>query len=57
VFAVPMTKRLMLAVLCAFATLQASQSQAQQATEIHLTYSKGQFQPSQVSAQTDLVPG
>ena len=49
-FTVPMMKRLTLAALCAIATLQAAPSQAQQATEIQLTYSKGQFQPSQVSA-------
>lgn len=52
-FVVPMMKRLILAALCAIATLQASPSRAQQATEIHLTYSKGQFQPSQVSAPAD----
>ena len=46
-------KRLALAALCAVAMLQVSPSQAQQATEIQLTYSKGQFQPSQVSAQAD----
>ena len=37
----------------AIAMLQASPSQAQQATEINLTYSKGQFQPAQVSAPAD----
>lgn len=42
-----------LAALCAIAVLQASASHAQQATEIRLTYSKGQFQPSQVSAPAD----
>ena len=52
-FAVPIMKRLMLASFCALAALQASPSHAQQATEIHLTYSKGQFQPSQVSAPAD----
>jgi hypothetical protein len=46
-------KRLTLAALGAVAMLQASPSRAQQATEIHLTYSKGQFQPSQVSAPAD----
>lgn len=51
--AVPMMKRLTLAALCAIATLQAVPSQAQQATEIRLTYSKGQFQPSEVSAPAD----
>jgi hypothetical protein len=45
--------RLVLLALCAVAMLQASPSLAQQATEVHLTYSKGQFQPSQVSAPAD----
>ena len=49
----PMMKRLTLAALGAIALLQGSPSQAQQATEIRLTYSKGQFQPSQVSAPAD----
>jgi heme/copper-type cytochrome/quinol oxidase subunit 2 len=53
VFTVPMMKRLTLAALCAIATLHAAPSQAQQATEIRLTYSNGQFQPSQVSAPAD----
>ncbi len=48
-----MMKDLTLAAVCAVAMLQASPSQAQQATEIQLTYSKGQFQPSQVSAPAD----
>ena len=48
-----MTRKLSLAVIGAIAMLQMSPSQAQQATEIHLTYSKGQFQPSQVSAPAD----
>jgi hypothetical protein len=46
-------KRPALAALCAVAMIQVSPSQAQQATEIQLTYSKGQFQPSQVSAPAD----
>jgi curli biogenesis system outer membrane secretion channel CsgG len=50
---ISMTRKLALAVLCAMAMLQGSASQAQQATEIQLTYSKGQFQPSQVSAPAD----
>lgn len=49
----PMPKRPTLAVLAAIAMLQVSPSQAQQATEIRLTYSQGQFQPSQVSAPAD----
>lgn len=51
--AVSMMTRLVLLALCAVAMLQASPSLAQQATEVHLTYSKGQFQPSQVSAPAD----
>jgi cupredoxin-like protein len=53
VSAVSMMTRLVLLALCAVAMLQASPSLAQQATEVHLTYSKGQFQPSQVSAPAD----
>ena len=48
-----MMKRLILAALCAVATLAASPTQAQQATEIQLTYSNGQFQPSEVNAPAD----
>jgi heme/copper-type cytochrome/quinol oxidase subunit 2 len=48
-----MTRRLGLAALSAIMLLPASRSHAQQATEIHLTYSKGQFQPSQVAAPAD----
>jgi hypothetical protein len=48
-----MTKKLALASICATALLQASAALAQQVTEIRLTYSKGQFQPSQVSAPAD----
>ena len=47
------TKNLSLAFFCAMALAQSPASFAQQATEIHLTYSKGQFQPSQVSAPAD----
>ena len=49
----PMLKKLTLAAFAAIAMLQVSPSQAQQATEIRLTYSQGQFQPSQVSAPAD----
>jgi len=35
--------------LCAIAVLPTSPSRAQQATELQLTYSKGQFQPSEFS--------
>jgi heme/copper-type cytochrome/quinol oxidase subunit 2 len=48
-----MMKKPALAALCAIAILQVSPSQAQQATEVQLTYSKGQFQPSQVRAPAD----
>ena len=51
--AVGMMKKLILAATCAVAMLQASPLQAQQATEIQLTYSKGQFQPSEVRAPAD----
>ena len=51
--AVSMMKSLTLAALCVAAMLQVSPLQAQQATEIQVTYSKGQFQPSQVSAPAD----
>ena len=51
--AVSMMKSLALAALCVVAMLQVSPLQAQQATEIQVTYSKGQFQPSQVSAPAD----
>ena len=46
-------KNLTLAALCAVAMLQVSPLQAQQATEVQVTYSKGQFQPGQVSAPAD----
>ncbi len=46
-----MTRRnLTLAALVVATTLPLSVAQAQQATEIHLTYSNGQFQPQEVSA-------
>jgi hypothetical protein len=48
-----MTRKSVLAVMCAIAIFQVSAAHAQQATEIHLTYSRGQFQPSQVSAPAD----
>jgi hypothetical protein len=53
VAAVPMMKKLTLAAVCAVAMLQMSPSQAQQATVIQVTYSKGQFQPSDVHAPAD----
>jgi heme/copper-type cytochrome/quinol oxidase subunit 2 len=48
-----MTRRLTLTAVCAIAVLQLSPAQAQQATVIQLTYSNGQFQPSQVQAPAD----
>lgn len=48
-----MMKKLTLAAICAVAMFQAAPSRAQQATEIALTYSKGQFQPSAVTAPAD----
>jgi heme/copper-type cytochrome/quinol oxidase subunit 2 len=48
-----MIKKLILTSLCATAALQVAPSRAQQATEIRLTYSKGQFQPSQITAPAD----
>ena len=46
-------RRLTLAALCAIAVLPISPSQAQQATELQVTYSKGQFQPSELRAPAD----
>ena len=46
-------RKLMLAALCAIAVLPLSPSQAQQATELQLTYSKGQFQPGELRAPAD----
>jgi heme/copper-type cytochrome/quinol oxidase subunit 2 len=48
-----MMKKLPLAAVCAIAMLQVSPSQAQQAAEVVLTYSKGQFQPGELSAPAD----
>ena len=48
-----MMEKLPLAALCAVAMLQVSPTQAQQATEVQVTYSKGQFQPSEVHAPAD----
>jgi hypothetical protein len=48
-----MMRKLALVAICATVMFQISASQAQQTTEIQLTYSKGQFQPSQVSAPAD----
>lgn len=48
-----MTRKLTFAAVCAIAMLPISGSQAQQATEIQVSYSKGQFQPSAVRAAAD----
>jgi heme/copper-type cytochrome/quinol oxidase subunit 2 len=48
-----MMRKLTLAAICAIAMLPMSPSQAQQATEVQVTYSKGQFQPSELSAPAD----
>jgi heme/copper-type cytochrome/quinol oxidase subunit 2 len=46
-------RKLTLTAVCAVAMLPLSPSQAQQATEIQVTYSKGQFLPSEVRAPAD----
>ena len=48
-----MTRKLVLAAICAASLLPLSLAQAQQATEIQLTYSGGRFQPSEVRAPAD----
>jgi hypothetical protein len=48
-----MKTRLAWAAVCAVALLPIPPSRAQQVTEIRVTYSKGQFQPSQVNAPAD----
>jgi len=46
-------RKLTLAAACALATLSLSAARAQQATEVQLTYSGGQFQPNEVRAPAD----
>src|SRR3954466_4559873 len=46
-------RKLTLAAACAIGTLAVSPSIPQQATDIQLTYSKGQFQPAEVRAPAD----
>ena len=46
-------RKLILAAICAIAMLPVSPSQAQQATEVQVTYSNGQFQPSELRAPAD----
>jgi hypothetical protein len=48
-----MTRKLAVAALCAIAVLPFSPSVAQQAAEIQIGYSGGQFQPSEVRAPAD----
>jgi hypothetical protein len=45
--------RLTLAAACAIALLHAAPALAQQAAEVHLTYSNGAFQPNEVRAPAD----
>jgi heme/copper-type cytochrome/quinol oxidase subunit 2 len=46
-------RKLTLAAICAIAMLPLSPSRAQQATEVQVSYSNGQFQPSELRAPAD----
>jgi len=46
-------RKLTLAAICAIAMLPVSPSQAQQATEVQVSYSNGQFQPSELRTPAD----
>jgi Cupredoxin-like domain len=46
-------RKLILAAIGAVAMLPVSPSQAQQATEVQVSYSNGQFQPSELRAPAD----
>jgi heme/copper-type cytochrome/quinol oxidase subunit 2 len=46
-------RKLTLAAICAIAMLPVSPSQAQQTTEVQVSYSNGQFQPSELRAPAD----
>jgi hypothetical protein len=46
-------KKFPLAAVCAVTLLSVSPSSAQQATEVQVSYSNGQFQPSEVRAPAD----
>ena len=46
-------KNLSFAAICTIATLQVPSAIAQDATEVQVTYSNGQFQPSEVSVPAD----
>jgi len=48
-----MTRHFIFAAICAIAALQTAPAGADEATEIEVTYSNGQFQPSEVRAPTD----
>jgi hypothetical protein len=48
-----MMRKLTLAAICTIAMLPLSGSQAQQATEVQVSYSNGQFQPSELRAPAD----
>jgi hypothetical protein len=48
-----MTRILASAAICAIALLPLATSNAQQAAEVQVTFSKGQFQPSEVRAPAD----
>ena len=48
-----MMKKLTLSAVCALAMLAGAPSQAQQATEVQVAYSNGQFQPSELRAPAD----
>jgi heme/copper-type cytochrome/quinol oxidase subunit 2 len=50
---VAIMKNVTLAAMCTVAMLQVSPSRAQQATEVQVSYSKGQFQPSELRAPAD----
>jgi heme/copper-type cytochrome/quinol oxidase subunit 2 len=46
-------KKIPIATMCAITLLSVSPSSAQQATEIQVSYSSGQFQPSELRAPAD----
>jgi len=48
-----MMRTAMLAAVCGLVTLAGSPARAQQATEIQLSYSNGQFKPTEVRAPAD----
>jgi heme/copper-type cytochrome/quinol oxidase subunit 2 len=48
-----MMRKLISPAVCSIVMLVVSPSQAQQATEIQVSYSKGQFQPSELRAPAD----